>query len=103
MSLTIEQESQKIESLEKENAAVHTESAAEVESLLSLSFSEPLPVVMQRAKDDAKNMPIEQAIKHVKVALPAEVHSLLGSETRGNSTKKAFRQEPVPAAQEHSV
>merc|ERR1719191_2390816 len=90
MSMEIQREAMKIKSLQKENAAMHMESAAQVQSLLGLAFSEPLHVVIARAKDNAKNMSIDQALQHMKTVTP-EVKSLL-SETKG---KTAFMKEPV--------
>merc|ERR1719335_1873978 len=88
--IEIEHEAQKIEQLEKENAEMHVESAAEVESILALKFAEPLHVVLARVKENAKNMSVNEALKHVQKVTP-ELKSLL-AEKHG---KAAFRQEPV--------
>merc|ERR1719217_1877395 len=78
MNAEIRRNQMKIKSLEKENAAMHMESAEQVKSLLALSFSEPLHVVLARAKDNAKNMPIDEALTHVK---NPEVKSLIADKT----------------------
>merc|ERR1719217_697201 len=78
MNAEIRRNQMKIKSLEKENAAMHMESKAQVTALLGLSFSEPLNVVLARAKDNAKNMPIDEALTHVK---NPEVKSLIADKT----------------------
>jgi hypothetical protein len=52
-------------------------SKAEIEALLALQFSEPLPAVMKKVQKAAKTMPVSEAMNAAGHKMPHEVQSLL--------------------------
>merc|ERR1719253_2342018 len=61
------------------NSASNTAEAskAEIESLLALQFSEPLPKVLARAQKSAKIMPVSEAMEKAGHKMPQDISSLL--------------------------
>jgi len=64
----------------------HTEdqfSASEVQEILMLKFSEPLPTVMARVKQNAQSLSLSNALVQVGQKLPKEVMSLVEGQKQG--------------------
>jgi hypothetical protein len=72
----------------KEKTLTHTYSQAEVESILALQFSEPLPKVMGRVQKASKTMPVSEAMQTAGHMVSENVQSLLGQKNQSARLRK---------------